>query len=61
VDGPAKKTERKLNAVILLLAALALLVAAGLLFAEGVWTAVATLGILLVVILVAAIPARSRP
>ncbi len=53
------KVDQKLNTVLLFLSGLAFLVAIGLMFAEGISTAAATLGILLVVILVAAIPVRS--
>ena len=55
----ALKVDQKLNTVLLFLSGLAFLVAIGLMFAEGISTAAATLGILLVVILVAAIPVRS--
>ena len=53
------KVDQKLNTVLLFLSGLAFLVSIGLMFAEGISTAAATLGILLVVILVAAIPVRS--
>ena len=52
------EADRKLNAVILLLTGISFLVAMALMYVEGIWIGVAMLGILLVVILAAAISTR---
>jgi len=60
MEKPSVKADRKLNMMILLLSGFAFLIAVGLMFSEGFWSAIATFGILLVVILVAAIPVKHR-
>ena len=52
--------ERHLNAVILLLAGFALIIALGFMFMDGFWSGISTMGILLIVILVAALPSRGH-
>jgi hypothetical protein len=61
MEAASKKMEgTRINRVVLLLTALAFLLALGFWWMEGLWAALGTFAILLIVILLAAVPLKSR-
>jgi uncharacterized membrane protein len=61
MEATPKRVETgRINRVVLLLTAAALLLALGFWWVEGVWPALWTFAILMIVILLAAVPLKSR-
>ena len=61
MDATSKPVEgARVNRVVGLLTVLAFLLALGFWWIEGLWTALATFAILLIVILLATVPLKSR-
>ena len=57
---PKRAEATRINRVVLLLTAAAFLLALGFWWIEGLWTALWTFAILMIVILLAAVPLKSR-
>jgi len=61
MEATPKRVETgRINPVVLLLTAAALLLALGFWWVEGLWPALWTFAILMIVILLAAVPLKSR-
>jgi uncharacterized membrane protein len=61
MEATPKRVETgRINRVVLLLTAAALLLALGFWWVEGLWPALWTFAILMIVILLAAVPLKSR-